>query len=60
VIEKQKKERRLMKISVGEGIDLFITFVCREKMRKKEKKLLCTAIKKLRKEKWINVPFPMI
>ena len=26
-----------MKISVGEGIDLFVTYVCREKMRKKEK-----------------------
>jgi hypothetical protein len=37
VIEKQKKKRRLMKISVGEGIDLFVRYVCREKMRKKKK-----------------------
>ena len=35
-----------MKISVGEGIDLFITFVCREKMRKKEKKIVVYGNKK--------------
>ena len=38
-----------MKTSVGEGKDLFITYVCREK-----KNLYI----RQRKKKWINVPFP--
>ena len=45
----------------GRGIDLFITYVCREKkMKKKRKKYIVFGEKKKNKEKkkWINVPFP--
>ena len=45
-----------MKTSVGEGKDLFITYVCREKKKIKKKKNLYTASEK--KKKRINVPFP--
>jgi hypothetical protein len=36
VIEKQK--RRLKRVSVGEGIDLFIVYICAVKNEKKERK----------------------
>jgi hypothetical protein len=42
-----------MKTSVGEGKDLFITYVCREKKKKK----ICIN-GKWKKKKRINVPFP--
>jgi hypothetical protein len=38
VIEKQKKKRELTKISVGEGIDLFITYMWAVKNEKKREK----------------------
>jgi len=47
-----------MKISVGEGIDLFVTYVCREKMRKKEKIVVYGNKKKLKKKNGLMSPSP--
>jgi hypothetical protein len=55
VIRKQKKKRRLKKVSMGEGIDLFI-HVCAVKNTKQKKKM-CTARKKKKKEGLMS-PFP--
>ena len=41
----------------GGGIDLFITYVCREKWKERKSKMY-TAEKKMLRKKWINVPFP--
>ena len=43
----------------GGGIDLFITYVCREKkMKRKKKEEKNVVYRKKKKKKWINVPFP--
>ena len=42
----------------GGGIDLFITYVCREKKEKKKRKENGKIEKKICEKKWINVPFP--
>ena len=47
-----------MKISVGEGIDLFVTYVCREKMRKKEKIVVYGNKKNWEKKNGLMSPFP--
>ena len=51
VIEKQK--RRLKRVSVGEGIDLFITHVYAVKNKEKEKKNTC-GMKKKREKKMMD------
>ena len=61
VIGIQKKEKVIAKNKCGGGIDLFITYVCREKKKKKKREIMCTARKRKsvkKKKKWINVPFP--
>jgi hypothetical protein len=60
VIEKQKKKRELTKISVGEGIDLFITYMWAVKNEKKREKDVYGKRKKILKKKMKNGPFPMI
>ena len=60
VIEKQK--RRLKKVSVGEGIDLFITHMYAEKkkMKRKEKKNNTAKGRKIEKKNELMSPFLMI
>jgi hypothetical protein len=59
ILVTEKQKRRLKKVSVGEGIDLFITYVCREK-GKKEKKSVRQRKEKLKKKNGLTSPFPMI